>query len=71
MKYGRYYISSSRSASIIEEYLPFFSQYQHTNGQTHRLDALLIKPKQRITRYNQFFVQVFKQKLFFQISHVF
>lgn len=49
MKYGRYCINSSRSASIIEENFHFFSQYQHKNGQTHRLDALLIKPIQRIT----------------------
>eukprot|EP00092_Neocalanus_flemingeri_P050748 GFUD01058766.1.p1 GENE.GFUD01058766.1~~GFUD01058766.1.p1 ORF type:complete len:278 (+),score=58.54 GFUD01058766.1:580-1413(+) len=54
IKYGRYCINTERSSSIIAENLQFFSLLQTTRGLQLRVDAQLIKPVQRITRYHMF-----------------
>merc|ERR1711974_494720 len=50
-KYGRYCINNTRASLIIEEHLKFFSLYQHSQGIALRIDAMLIKPIQRLTRW--------------------
>ena len=50
-KYGRYCINNSRASEIVEEHLKFFTSYQQQRGLTFRIDAMLIKPIQRMTRY--------------------
>ena len=49
-KYGRYCINSTRSSIIIDQNIKFFSFYQFNNGHKLRVDAMLIKPIQRLTR---------------------
>ena len=49
-KYGRYCINSTRSSSIIDKHIQFLSFYQHSRGIALRIDAMLIKPIQRLTR---------------------
>ena len=49
-KYGRYCINSTRSSIIIDQNIKFFSLYQLNNGHKLRVDAMLIKPIQRLTR---------------------
>ena len=53
-KYGRYCINNSRSSIIVDHNLQFFSSYQFTNKLELRVDAMLIKPIQRLTRYHMF-----------------
>ena len=50
-KYGRYCINNSLALKIVEENIKFFSSYQQQRGLTFRIDAMLIKPIQRMTRY--------------------
>ena len=50
MKYGRYCINTCRSNNIIQQNLIIFSNFQSVKGLKLRLDAVLIKPVQRITR---------------------
>ena len=49
-KYGRYCINNTRASLVIEEYIQFFSLYQYNKGIPLRIDAMLIKPIQRLTR---------------------
>merc|ERR1719430_155037 len=53
-KYGRYCINKTRSSDIIDSNIKFFSQYQDAKGFRLRVDAQLIKPIQRLTRYHMF-----------------
>jgi len=53
-KYGRYCINNTRSSIIIDQNIKFFSMYQFNNGFLLRVDAMLIKPIQRLTRYHMF-----------------
>merc|ERR1712212_1349139 len=53
-KYGRYCINQKRAALIIDENIKFFSLYQLRNRMRLRVDAQLIKPIQRLTRYHMF-----------------
>ena len=53
-KYGRYCINSTRSSNIIDQNIKFFSLYQFNNGHKLRVDAMLIKPIQRLTRCEMF-----------------
>ena len=50
-KYGRYCINNSRSSIIVDQNIQFFSSYQFTNNLELRVDAMLIKPIQRLTRW--------------------
>ena len=49
-KYGRYCINNTRASLIVEEYIQFFSLFQYNKGIPLRIDAMLIKPIQRLTR---------------------
>jgi len=53
-KYGRYCINSTMSSVIIDKNIKFFSLYQFNHGLNLRVDAMLIKPIQRLTRYHMF-----------------
>jgi len=53
-KYGRYCINHNRSSLIIDDNIKFFSLYQFRKNFSLRVDAQLIKPIQRITRYHMF-----------------
>ena len=53
-KYGRYCVNNSRAGAILARHLQFFSQYQFANQLQLRVDAMLIKPIQRLTRYHMF-----------------
>jgi len=53
-KYGRYCVNNRRSSIIIENNLQLFSLYQFQQGFPLRVDAQLIKPIQRLTRYHMF-----------------
>merc|ERR1719481_1044061 len=53
-KYGRYCVNNRRSSIIIENNLQLFSLYQFKSGFSLRIDAQLIKPIQRLTRYHMF-----------------
>jgi len=59
-KYGRYCINNTRASIIIEQYIKFFSFYQHNKGIKLRIDAMLIKPIQRLTRYHMFLTSLSK-----------
>ena len=49
-KYGRYCINNTRSSIIIDQNIKFFSLYKFNKGLNLRVDAMLIKPIQRLTR---------------------
>eukprot|EP00092_Neocalanus_flemingeri_P027093 GFUD01029380.1.p1 GENE.GFUD01029380.1~~GFUD01029380.1.p1 ORF type:complete len:410 (+),score=112.23 GFUD01029380.1:121-1350(+) len=53
-KYGRYCINNTRSSIIINQNIKFFSLYQFNKGLKLRVDGMLIKPIQRLTRYHMF-----------------
>lgn len=59
-KYGRYCINNRRSSIIVDHNLQFFSSYQFTNNLELRVDAMLIKPIQRLTRYHMFLNSIAK-----------
>jgi len=59
-KYGRYGINHTRSSNIIDHNIKFFSLYQINRGLSLRIDAMLIKPIQRITKYHMFLKSIFK-----------
>ena len=59
-KYGRYCINNSRSSIIVDQNIRFFSAYQFTNNLELRIDAMLIKPIQRLTRYQLFLSSISK-----------
>ena len=59
-KYGRYCINNRRSSIIVDHNLQFFSSYQFTNSLELRVDAMLIKPIQRLTRYHMFLSSIAK-----------
>merc|ERR1719154_62548 len=59
-KYGRYCINSTRSSIIITHNIKFFSLYQFNKGITLRIDTMLIKPVQRLTRYHMFLTSISK-----------
>ena len=50
-KYGRYCINNSRSSIIVDQNIQYFSAYQFNNNLELRVDAMLIKPIQRLTRF--------------------
>ena len=50
VKYGQYCINKSQSASVLSENIKFFTFYQFKNNHRLRIDAMLIKPIQRLTR---------------------
>ena len=50
-KYGRYCINYTRASLIFDQHIQFFSLYQIKKGIPLRVDAMLIKPVQRITRF--------------------
>jgi len=52
--YGRYCINKSRSSIIVEEYKRYFATIQFKRELLLRVDAELIKPIQRLTRYHMF-----------------
>lgn len=49
-KYGHYCINFHRSAMIVEQNIKFFNTYMFNNGLKLRIDAVIIKPVQRLTR---------------------
>lgn len=53
-KYGRYCINNTRSSVIIDQNIKYFSLYQFNKGLMLRIDGMLIKPIQRLTRYHMF-----------------
>ena len=53
-KYGRYCINYSLALKILEDNRKFFSSYHQQRGLTLDLQAMLIKPVQRITKYHLF-----------------
>ena len=53
-KYGRYCINYSLALKILKENSKFFSAYHQQRGLTLGLQAMLIKPVQRITKYHLF-----------------
>jgi len=53
-KYGRYCINYNFANKIIKKYLNYFSCHQFENNLNLRIDGQLIKPVQRITRYQLF-----------------
>ena len=59
-KYGRYCINNSRSSIIVDQNIQFFSSYQFSNNLQLRVDAMLIKPIQRLTRYQLFLSSISK-----------
>lgn len=59
-KYGRYCINNTRASIIIEQYIKFFSLYQFNKGIKLRIDGMLIKPIQRLTRYHMFLTSLSK-----------
>jgi len=59
-KYGRYCINNSRSSIIVDQNIKFFSSYQFSNHLELRIDAMLIKPIQRLTRYQLFLSSISK-----------
>jgi len=59
-KYGRYCINNSRSSIIVDQNIKFFSSYQFSNKLELRVDAMLIKPIQRLTRYHMFLSSISK-----------
>ena len=59
-KYGRYCINNSRSSIIVDQNIKFFSEYQFSNNLDLRIDAMLIKPIQRLTRYQLFLSSISK-----------
>ena len=59
-KYGRYCINNSRSSIIVDQNIQFFSSYQFSNNLELRVDAMLIKPIQRLTRYQLFLSSISK-----------
>jgi len=59
-KYGRYCINNSRSSIIVDQNIKFFSAYQFSNNLELRIDAMLIKPIQRLTRYQLFLSSISK-----------
>jgi len=59
-KYGRYCINNTRASLIVEEYIQFFSLFQYNKGIPLRIDAMLIKPIQRLTRYHMFLTSIAK-----------
>jgi len=59
-KYGRYCINNSRSSIIVDQNIKFFSEYQFSNNLQLRIDAMLIKPIQRLTRYQLFLSSISK-----------
>lgn len=50
-KYGRYCINYSNSINLIQFYIKYFSVYQFKNGLKLRIDGMLIKPIQRLTKF--------------------
>ena len=71
-KYGRYCINYAHSINLIKIYIKYFSIYQFKNKLQLRIDGMLIKPIQRLTRYNfiKSIMNVVIQDYFCQISHV-
>eukprot|EP00092_Neocalanus_flemingeri_P023363 GFUD01025330.1.p1 GENE.GFUD01025330.1~~GFUD01025330.1.p1 ORF type:complete len:304 (+),score=83.11 GFUD01025330.1:249-1160(+) len=59
-KYGRYCINNTRSSIIINQNIKFFSLYQFNKGLKLRVDGMLIKPIQRLTRYHMFLSSISK-----------
>jgi len=59
-KYGRYCINNSRSSIIVDQNIQYFSAYQFNNNLELRVDAMLIKPIQRLTRYHMFLSSIAK-----------
>jgi len=59
-KYGRYCINNTRASLIVEEYIQFFSLFQYNKGIPLRIDAMIIKPIQRLTRYHMFLTSIAK-----------
>ena len=53
-KYGQYCINQTRALLIIDHHIQYLNWYQVTKGTRLRVDAMLIKPTQRITRYHMF-----------------
>lgn len=53
-KYGRYCINYAHSINLIKIYIKYFSIYQFKNKLQLRIDGMLIKPIQRLTRYHMF-----------------
>ena len=58
VKYGRYCINHTRASLILEQNIQFFFLFQITHGLQHRVDAMLIKPIQRLTRLGLIFKQI-------------
>ena len=50
-KYGRYCINYTNAISIVKEHINYFSIFQLKNKLLLRIDGMLIKPIQRLTRY--------------------
>ena len=50
-KYGRYCINSGLALKTVQDHHKFFSSYQQQRGLALSIDAMLIKPIQRMTRY--------------------
>jgi len=53
-KYGRYCINYAHSINLIKIYIKYFSIFQFQNKLQLRIDGMLIKPIQRLTRYHMF-----------------
>ena len=71
-KYGRYCINYSLALKILEENSKFFSSYHQQKGLTLDLQAMLIKPVQRITKYHLFLttLAVTCSELGYQAAHL-
>ena len=61
-KYGRYCINNTRSSIIIDQNIKYFSLYQFNKGLMLRVDGMLIKPIQRLTRLIFIICQIRKQQ---------
>jgi len=61
--YGRYCINKTRSSLIVEEYKDYFALLQFKRQLPLRVDAELIKPIQRLTRYHMFLSSLSKTSL--------
>jgi len=57
-KYGRYCINYTNAISIVKEHINYFSIFQLKNKLLLRIDGMLIKPIQRLTRYHMFLKSV-------------
>jgi len=71
-KYGRYCINNTRSSIIIDQNIKYFSLYQFNKGLMLRIDGMLIKPIQRLTRYHMFLsslAKTCKELGFVEASH--